>query len=114
MKENPNIPIVGKSYSYFDDGKIKMCRRMSVCITEIIHFDKIDPATLELWSEDIADCHWLYAKETDFFIKAELKISQDKTENIFFVRTINNGWFSIGLWGGRLDIDGTLNSSIEN
>lgn len=29
-----------------------------------------------------------------------------------FVRTINHCWFSLGFWGGRLDIDGTLNKKI--
>jgi hypothetical protein len=44
-----------------------------------------------------------------------LKVSDDKTEKIIFVRTINNndGWFSLGWWGGRLDIDGSLNAMLN-
>ena len=52
---------------------------------------------------------WLYATATDYFIKAE----SDFDENLlYFVRTLDGGWFSIdfpGYWmGARLDIDGSL------
>lgn len=108
-------PFLGQTYNYFDDGKIKPSRRMDVVITEIIPFDKIDSENFELWKEEVEQCHWLYAKETDFFVKADLKVSDNKTEKIIFVRTINNndGWFSIGWWGGRLDIDGSLNALLN-
>lgn len=106
---------LNKTYDYFDDGKIKESRRMEVVITEIIPFDKIDSETLELWEEEVSECDWLYAKETDCFVKADLKVSDDKIEKIIFVRTINNndGWFSLGQWGGRLDIDGKLKESLD-
>ena len=26
----------------------------------------------------------------------------------YFVRTVDGGWFSLGWWGSRLDIDGSL------
>ena len=101
---------LNKTYDYFDNGKIKESRRMPVTITEIIPFDKIDKETLLLWKEEVEECHWLYAKETDFFIKADLKVFDDKIEKIIFVRTINknDGWFSLDWWGGRLDVDGSL------
>jgi len=28
--------------------------------------------------------------------------------DVTFVRCVNNGWFSLGFWAGRLDIDGEL------
>ena len=36
-------------------------------------------------------------------------------EKIIFVRTVknNDGWFSLGFWGGRLDIDGSLNAILN-
>jgi hypothetical protein len=109
-------PVLGQTYNYFDDGKIKKIRRMEVVITEIIPFNKIDEETLNDWKQEVEECHWLYAKETDFFVKADLKVSNDKIEKIIFVRTINNnnGWFSLGWWGGRLDIDGSLNDALLN
>lgn len=103
-----NLPQINKTYNYFDDGKIKESRMLSVTIIDIIPFDKIDTHTLSLWKEDVESCHWLYAKDTDYFIKGLLNISKEKSEEVFFVRTIDNRWFSIGDWGGLLDIDNKL------
>lgn len=88
---------------------------MEVVITEIIPFAEIDEETLNDWKKEVEECDWLYSKETDYFLKADLKVSDDKTEKIIFVRTINNndGWFSLGWWGGRLDIDGSLNALLN-
>jgi len=107
---------LNKTYDYFDDGKIRESRRYSVTITDIIPFDKIDTETLELWKEEVEQCHWLYSKETDYFVKADLILPNDEIEQIVFVRTINhnNGWFSLGWWGGRLDVDGSLAISLKN
>ncbi|MFA7307604.1 MAG: hypothetical protein WC026_13130 [Hyphomicrobium sp.] len=100
---------IGKTYNYFDDGKINESRKIPVLITEIIPFDKIDFETLNLWIEEVEECGWLYAKETDFFVKGTLKITESKKEEIIFVRTkTNNSWFSMGWWGGILDVDGSL------
>lgn len=53
---------------------------------------------------------WLYAEETDYFIKCSIP-EYDKND-VWFVRTIDSGWFSIDTkswWmSGRLDIDGKL------
>lgn len=109
-------PVLGQSYNYFDDGKIKISRRSEVVITEIVPFDRIDLETKNDWLEEVKECDWLYAKETDFFVKADLKVSSNKVEKIIFVRTINNndGWFSFGCRGGRLDLDGSLNAVLAN
>ncbi len=108
-------PVLGQTYNYFDDGKIRLARRMEVVITEIIPFNEIDSETMELWNKEVEECDWLYAKETDYFVKADLKIADGKPEKIIFVRTRGNlnGWFSLGWWGGILDIDGSLNALIN-
>ena len=106
------LPEIGKTYYYFDDGKIKLSRRAKVIITEIIPFSEIDSETLADWKEELSDCNWLYAKETDYFIKAELKIEKD-LYYLVFVRTLDNGWFSLGWWAGELDVDGTLNNKLN-
>lgn len=103
-------PVVGQIYNYFDDGKINHTRRYEVFITEIIPFSEIDSETLEFWNEEVVECDWLYAKETDYFVKADLRLSNNNIESIIFVKSINNGWFSLGYWGGRLDVDGSLNN----
>jgi hypothetical protein len=56
-------PILGQTYNYFDDGKIRPSRRMEVVITEIIPFDKIDEQTLLDWNDEVKECYWLYAKK---------------------------------------------------
>ena len=99
---------VGKTYDYFDDGKIRPSRRYKVKITEIIPFDDVtDKPTLTHWKEEVKTCHWLFAKTTDYFILGDLDL-EDKIEKIEFVRTKQNTWFSLGWWGGDLDHDGKL------
>lgn len=107
---------LGKTYHYFDDGKIKESRRLDVTITDIIPFNKIDLQIKESWKNEVEECYWLYSNETDYFIKGDLKITENLIEKIIFVRTINNnnGWFSLGYWAGRLDIDRTLNGQLNN
>lgn len=106
MNSIDNI-ILNQIYNYFDDGKIRESRKMSVLITNIIPFDEIDEITLQLWQEEIDECEWLYAKETDYFIKGTLQTRLANID-IIFVRTIDNTWFSLGWWGGILDVDGSL------
>lgn len=109
-KDKTSLPIINQTYDYFDDGKINESRLYKVTIKEIIPFSEIDNETLKDWKKEVEQCYWLYSKETDFFIKGILKLSDDEDEDVVFVRTINHnfGWFSLGYWGGRLDVDGSL------
>lgn len=108
------IPELNKTYYFFDDGKIFPSRRYEVLITEIIPFDKIDEELLVEWTIAVEKYPWLFNKETDYFIKGNLNTGDEIIE-LIFVRTKNNGWFSFNdyWWDGRLDIDGTLNKSLE-
>lgn len=98
---------IGETYNYFDDGKIKETRKMPVTITAITPFNKIGKRVLKQWVEEVEECDWLYANETDYFIKGDLHISEGKVEKVVFVRTLKNEWFSLGWWGGVLDVDGS-------
>lgn len=113
MKET--IPIVGKTYHYFDDGKIKVSRRGKVVIKDVIPFEKIDEYTLDYWQEEVEACFWLYAPNTDFFVKAESTFSDGSgcIGTMIFVRTIIGYWFSLGNRAGVLDIDGSLNEQLN-
>jgi hypothetical protein len=111
MKET--IPVVGKTYHYFDDGKIKVSRRGEVRITEVIPFQKIDKDTLDKWQEEVEACDWLYAPNTDFFVKGQSTLYDGSIRSMIFVRTIYNDWFSLCWIGGRLDIDGSLNDTLK-
>jgi len=109
MNDKSILPIVGQKYYYFDDGKIKLSRRLEVVIKEIIPFNKIDEDTLSEWKESVRLCYWLYNKETDYFIKGDLYTYNDCIEQITFVRTTDDRWFSIDEWGGVLDVGNLMN-----
>ena len=100
------VPEVGKEYKAFDDGKIRPSRLEVVKILEVIPFKECqDNELISNWTVEVTDCYWLYAKETDYFIKAETDVYSDPC---YFVRTTDGGWFSLGWWGSRLDADGSL------
>ena len=109
------VPEVGKEYHAFDDGKIRPSRHDIVRIIDVIPFDDEDFATdiRDKWIAEKEECYWLYGEETDYFVKA-VDGSRD-TEPQWFVRTVDGGWFSLGWFGSRLDIDGSLyEKMIEN
>ncbi len=99
-----DIPIVGRTYNTFDDGKINEDRLYKVVINEVILFENIDKKTLQQWKREVRDCPWLYNKVTDLFIKGML----DTDELVTYCRTKDNKWFSLGMWGSQLDVDGSL------
>ena len=107
------VPEVGKEYKAFDDGKIRPSRLEHVKIVEVIPFKECqDNELISNWTVEVTDCYWLYAQETDYFIKAETEVYSDPC---YFVRTVDGGWFSLGWWGSRLDADGSLyEKMIEN
>ncbi len=107
MKE---LPIIGKTYDYFDDGKIKPSRRDKVKILGIFDFFSAHPDIVEDWSDEVLEYDWLYATETDYFIIGFLEEVQ---ERVTFVRDVDGGWCSLGYWGGRLDIDGSLWNKVK-
>ena len=108
MKE---IPKVNKTYNCFDDGKITNSRLYTVDVKEVIPFNKIDDDTHKNWLEEVNSCYWLYAKETDYFIKTD----NGEDGEAVFVRTKGGGWFSIGgfMNSGRLDVDGKLTEMVN-
>jgi hypothetical protein len=108
MKE---IPQIGKTYNCFDDGKITHSRLYTVDIVDVIPFDKIDDETLIEWKQQVEECDWLFAKGTDYFIKTE----NGEDGNATFVRTLDGGWFSLGIFmnSGRLDVDGKLTAFLN-
>lgn len=102
-KKQP-IPEVGKEYYAFDDGKISPSRLEVVKIIELIPFAECTDSELKTtWEENVTECYWLYDTETDYFVKAAYD-----DETTYFVRTTDGGWFSLGWFGSRLDIDGSL------
>lgn len=101
------VPELDKEYHTFDDGKVKPSRHSIATITKIIPFADADPELLDTWKQNVEECYWLYAPETDYFVRATY---DDTTEH--FVRTTDGGWFSLGWFGARLDVTGKLYKSM--
>lgn len=134
------VPTVGKQYHFFDDGKLRESRHYMATVLEKITPEQakdiymnyqgmnISVSLYTIWREEI-DSHrqsnnfkvltsgsmevgapWLYAEKTDYLIKCSIP---DYDENdVWFVRTINGGWFSLNTvndWmAGSLDVSGVL------
>jgi RimJ/RimL family protein N-acetyltransferase len=97
------VPELDKEYHAFDDGKVKPSRHSIATVTKIIPFAEADAELLDDWRQNVEESYWLYAPETDYFIRAAY---DDTIEH--FVRTTDGGWFSIGWFGARLDVTGQL------
>lgn len=115
-KNMKSIPIIGKKYHCFDDGKISLSRHYIVEVSEILGhmaFKKKYPELFQTYLDASKNCYWLYSRSTDYFVICE---HGENDEIAVFVRTKQGGWFSIGDWfnSGELDIDGSLwNSLVE-
>lgn len=119
---NKPIPEVGKTYHFFDDGKISPSRHYMVKILRVIPKEgakniviKIDDheptGTLyDIWDETTVQIDWVFAKDTDYFVEGECREYDD--HNLWFARTVDGGWYSMDVqswWmGGELDIDGSI------
>ena len=99
------IPNCGERFHFFDDGKTSPSRHFVVEINKVIAFDQLHSEELikEINTEQ-KECKWIYNQLTDYVLCG--KLLDTDIEPIWFIRDIYGGWFSIGFWAGRLDIDG--------
>lgn len=88
------VPIVGDVHHFFDDGKIRDSRHYMATVEEVLTIDKVEPELIEAWKEEVKTCYWLYAEETDYFVKCSIPRYEDD-KPVWFVRTTCGGWFSI-------------------
>ena len=100
------VPNCGERFHFFDDGKTSPSRHFIVEIDRVISWDQVHSEDLlkEIITEQ-KDCNWLYAPVTDYVIHGQLLGTG--IEPLWFIRTNEGGWFSIGFWAGELDIDGS-------
>lgn len=128
------IPEIGSFYHFWDDGKTSPSRHY-VCKVErvipkesakniIVEVPEWDFGTKETtmvkrtlydhWELQVANHDWLYAEDTDYFVEASCPRYDEN--NLWFVRTKYDGWFSLDIqssWqGGRLDIDYSIYKSV--
>ena len=109
--EEQPVPEIGKEYHIFNDGKISPSRHDIITIAEVVPFkDCKDEELLDYWRSEVKSCYWLYATETDYFVRGTLE--DGECIDMWFVRTTDGGWFSLDytawLTASRLDIDGSL------
>lgn len=111
--ELQRVPKVGEVIKFFDDGKSSSSRRYWATVLEVFPSWEIKFFYRKLyraWKRELKETYWLYAKKTDYFIKA--KVDQYSEYPCYFVRTKNGGWFSIDFpnwWmSGALDVENKL------
>ena len=105
------LPILGKTYNHYDDGKIKESRLMKSVVTGISEFN--DKLLSQEDKEDIVECGFLYSENTDYVIEADLYIDEDDIVKVKYVRTLDGRGFSLGWWAGLLDVDNSLTVNLK-
>lgn len=105
------LPILGKTYNHYYDGKIKESRLMKSVVTNISEFN--DKLLSQEDKEDIVECGFLYSENTDYVIEADLYIDEDDIVKVKYVRTLDGEWFSLGWWVGLLDVDNSLTVNLK-
>lgn len=96
-KIDTKLPELYKKYDCYDDGKITESRKYQVLVADIIPFNKADKELIEAWRTQVLECHWLFAKETDYFIFA-VSYEQWYPQVEIFARTKDGGWFGLGTY----------------
>lgn len=91
-----NLPEIGKTYSAYDDGKIRPSREFSVTISRIIPHESAEPEIIEKWKKEIETIHWLFSDTTDYFI--------EDTDHDIYARTNRGEWYGITI-NALLDTD---------
>ena len=132
--DKKDIPKIGEYYHFFDDGKKSPSRHYICKVERIIPFNEAkniimntprgnnidedgnwintftDMSLEDIWEDEVLQCSWLFAPETDYFIEASCPVYDDN--NLWFARTKYGGWFSMNIqswWqSGELDVDGEI------
>ena len=135
-KSIKDLPEVGQYYHFWDDGKTGPSRHYICKVEKIIPVkdaknifvkvpeynettkenDFYDVTLYDRWKYQVKEHYWLYNVDTDYFI--EISCPKYDENNLYAVRTKDNGWFTIDIqswWqGGRLDIDGAIYQDVLN
>lgn len=130
---NNNVPVVGKYYHFWDDGKTSPSRHY-ICKCERLisqeegkgimvsvpdeYIDGFKLVSLyDYWLQNEMPMYdWLYSEDTDYFV--ECSCPKYDEYNLWFVRTKDGGWFSMNIqngWqSGRLDVNGEVFNNVIN
>ena len=126
MKHNINmLPEIGKTYKFYDDGKITYSRQYRCKIINVIPYDNVSDKIKEQYRTLVNHYNWIFSLHTDYFIIG--KVEEDIIENQVFIRTLKGNWFSNAISlntkdfdiidrgdvGGILDVDGVITKELE-
>ena len=129
-----SIPTIGIKYDFYDDGIRLESHHFVAEVMDIITPNQAkdivinDESLYTIWRREIDDHRqstnfivhngsdtnpgspWLYAENTDYFIKC--RIPEYVDYNVWFVRDVKGGWHSLNtesyLMGGRLVVSDDL------
>ncbi len=117
-----NIPVVGKTYHVFDNGKVKLSRHYLVKCTKVIPFaefstDEKWERRYQIWKDALSDEDDLpenvktYSKFTNYIIECSLVspiVEGEDEEDMkeYFTLDVDGRWFGFGDWisNGLLDV----------
>ena len=113
-----DIPIVNKTYYFYEGGIISKTSQKSVVVTEVLtnmQYKKKYSEEFKIWLSEKNSCYYLYRDTTDYFVNA---VNKDDAEEIFtFVRSKKKHlpWFSFGgfLTDGVLDVTNELTNELN-
>lgn len=105
------VPSLGEKFHFFDAGRKNANRHFVVEITKVIQWRCIAAKNLRKpIIQEREKYPELFAENPDYICQG--KILGLPLDPVWFTRTIDGGWYSIGFWSGVLDIDGTVFDSI--
>ena len=102
---NTSLPEIGKTYHYFDDGKIRESRHSVVKILNIIKVEDADRFMTEFFNRIKSEYDWIFDEKQDYFI-----IGYNETDcpgvTMLFARS-GGDWYGFetsgeDYWTGRL------------
>lgn len=116
------IPKKGEQFMFYDDGKPSLSRMYQAKVIKTYTNENVPDFVKKAFQNDANDCDWIYKKDesgnnvTDIFIECSIPKYDDN--NIWFVRTVDGGFFSIDIqsnWqSGVLDVDNRITNYIDS
>ena len=124
MNTKEELPIIGKTYYCYDDGKINHSKQYKVKVVDIIEFDKAPSGLQEVVQKAIEknSSISLFQDKTDYIVIG-ISYETDIPVIEIFIRAIYD-WFGIGevnsvgeindwFCSGHLDVTGKLTKQLE-
>jgi hypothetical protein len=105
------VPKLGEKFHFFDASRKTASRHFIVEIIKVIPWRYVAAKNLrQQIAQERKKRPELFAEKSEFLCQG--KLLGVPLEPVWFTRTVDGGWYSIGFWSGLLDIDGTVFNSI--